>query len=38
MAELGSPAAVHVVGGGVAGLETLMASGVLAGDGVRVRS
>jgi hypothetical protein len=24
MAELGSPAAVHVVGGGVAALETLM--------------
>jgi sulfide:quinone oxidoreductase len=36
MAELGSPAVVLVVGGGVAALETLMALRDLAGDRVRV--
>jgi sulfide:quinone oxidoreductase len=36
MPELGSPAGVHVVGGGVAALETLMALSDLAGDRVRV--
>src|SRR5215218_1342571 len=36
MAELGSPAGVLVVGGGVAALETLMALSDLAGDRVRV--
>jgi sulfide:quinone oxidoreductase len=36
MAELGSPAGVLVVGGGVAALESLMALSDLAGDRVRV--
>jgi NADH dehydrogenase FAD-containing subunit len=36
MAEPGSPAAVLIVGGGVATLETLMALRDLAGDRVRV--
>jgi hypothetical protein len=36
MAELGPPAEVLIVRGGVAALETLMALRVLAGDGVRV--
>jgi hypothetical protein len=38
MAELGSPAGVLVVGGGVAAVETMMASSDRAGDGVRIRS
>jgi hypothetical protein len=38
MAALGSLPGVHVVGGGVAVRETMMASSDLAGDGVRVRS
>jgi NADH dehydrogenase FAD-containing subunit len=36
MAELGSPAEVLIVGGGVAALETMMALRDLAGDGARV--
>jgi hypothetical protein len=38
MAELGSLAGVLAVGGGLAALETMMASSDLAGDGVRVPS